>query len=200
MTEEQKITWIQYFQYKHALWLEEFNKNLSIGKCVDKLINDNLVITNLIGIFYRYKTLDSYITNQFTITFPNDSATDSLTIYLELNDVVLGSIVTSSENSPYIDMFVENINTSNEVFDTGYTAVREGNSVIVTSFNTNETCELPILQISNSSSELIPDYAIVTSTCVSLEDQLNEINCLTLKELCTLKEKILLLTKSCNCN
>jgi hypothetical protein len=59
MTTAEKTIILQDLQVSYAEWLVAFSNALSLGKCVEKLLQDNVVISNLIDVVYRYIPSDA---------------------------------------------------------------------------------------------------------------------------------------------
>lgn len=193
MTTDQKTTWIQYFQYLHSIWGEEFAKKLSLGQCVDKLIEDNIIICSLIDVFYRYKSFDQEITNaykfkivyneyndnQFELTY-NQNGSDLFT-FIGTKDELYNYIITELNSTPDLIAFYNNDYIYVYTYDNNYTY-----------------SDLPIITIVSD----IEDDIIVTieSLLNETDEILDSMNCLTLKEMCDIKEKLISLLNNQNCN
>ena len=54
ITDAEKTLIIQHLQCRHKTWLVAFDNALSLGKCVEKNHLDNIMVTNLIDVVYRY--------------------------------------------------------------------------------------------------------------------------------------------------
>ena len=59
MTTAEKTIILQDLQVSYAEWLVAFSNALSLGKCVEKLLQDNVVISNLIDVVYRFIPSDA---------------------------------------------------------------------------------------------------------------------------------------------
>lgn len=59
MTTAEKTIILQDLQVNYAEWLVAFSNALSLGKCVEKLLQDNVVISNLIDVVYRFIPSDA---------------------------------------------------------------------------------------------------------------------------------------------
>jgi len=189
MTNNQKITWIQYFQYLHSLWGEEFNNKLSLGECSKKMLEENSIISNLISIFYRYKPFDqevtnaykfkinfnSYTSNEFELTY-NQNGSDLFT-FIGIKEEVITYILTELNSTSDLIAF----------YNTDY--------IYVYSYNTIYTySDLPIITIVPDSED---DITVTIDTLLNQTDEiLNTLNCLTLDEMCLIKQKLLSLLKN----
>ena len=193
MTKQQKETWIQYFQYLHSLWSVKFANNLSLGQCVDKSLEDNVVITTFIDLFYRYQPFDNVVTNAYTLSFdftiPENSVFEvtyiqngsTLFVFNDIKENLLNYIVTELNSTGDLIAFVKDNIIYVYTYDSGY-----------------NFADLPTINILTYDPE-----EIVSVTITSLENNtniiLNERNCLTLDQMCEIKRKLLLLLNNSNC-
>lgn len=194
MTIDQKTTWIQYFQYLHSIWAEDFAKKLSLGQCVDTALENNVIISNLIEIFYRYKPFDSEITNayKFKINYNEYSNNNDFELTYNQNGIDLFTFV--GNNDEVINYIILELNSTPDLI-----AFYSNSYIYVYTYdNSYNYSDLPIITIVEDSEDDI------TVTIESLLNETNEIldtmNCLTLKEMCLIKEKLLSLLNNINCN
>lgn len=193
MTKQQKETWVQYFQLLHSKWSVKFANNLSLGQCVDKSLEDNVIITNFIDLFYRYTPFDTVVTNAYTLSFdftiPEDSVFEvtyiqngsTLFVFNDIKENLLNYIVTELNSTGDLIAFVKDNLIYVYTYDSGY-----------------NFADLPTINILTYDPE-----EVVSVTIASLENNtdviLNERNCLTLDQMCEIKRKLLLLLNNSNC-
>lgn len=188
MNNNQKTTWIQYFQYLHSKWGENFEKSLSLGECSKKYVNDNIIISSLINLFYRYKPFEQevtnaykfkinyndYIDNQFDLTF-NQNGADLFT-FIGTKDEVISYILTELNSTSDLIALYNNDYIYVYTYDDTYTY-----------------SDLPIITIGTDPED---DITITIKTLLKETDEiLNTLNCLTLDEMCLIKDKLIYLLK-----
>lgn len=193
MNIDQKTTWIQYFQYLHSLWGESFEKSLSLGECSKQYIDNNIIITNLINIFYRYRPFEQEVTNAYKIKFNYNEYDNNIfeVTYNQNGSDLFTFIGTKNELNEYI---LTELNSTPDLI-----AFYSNDYIYIYTYNNTYTySDLPIITI-------VPDIEDdITVAIVSLLNNTNEIldtiNCLTLDEMCLIKEKLISLLKNKNCN
>lgn len=193
MNTEQKTTWIQYFQYLYSLWGESFEKSLSLGECTKQYIDDNIIITNLINIFYRYKPFEQEVTNAYKIKF-NYNEYDNNTFEVTYNQNGSDLFTFIGTKDELINYIVTELNLTSDLI-----AFYSNDYIYVYTYSTSYTySDLPIITIV---SDIEDDITVTISSLLNETDEiLNTMNCLTLDEMCLIKQKILSLLKNKNCN
>lgn len=195
MTKDQKVTWIQYFQYLHSQWCTKFAKNLSLAQCVDKAMKDNIIITNFIDLFYTYKPFELPITLAHTLEFNIILRDPDNTFNVDyiLNNSTLVSFSGTKEQ--LLDYIVTELNLTGNII----AFVKEDIIYIYSYDNSYTLLDLPTVDITNISSG-----DTITVDITSLENNtsiiLDSMNCLTYEEMCNIKNKLLILLKECNCD
>lgn len=189
MTTDQKTTWIQYFQYLHSLWGADFNNRLSLGECSKKALEENTVISNLINIFYRYKPFEQEVTNAYKIKFNyNDYTDNDFEVTYNQNGVDLFTFIgTKEELTGYI---LTELNSTSDLI-----AFYSNDYIYVYTYsNTYTYSDLPVITIVPDSED---DITVTIETLLNQTDEiLNTLNCLSLDEMCLIKQKLLSLLKN----
>lgn len=175
-------TFIKYFQCLLAKkYQKEWSNNLVKGICVNETKEKLILVNSLIDIFYRYNTIGT-VTNAWSITLNRTNTTLSVTYVLVINSVVIASYTGTGSTQTILEDFLL------EIKDNGYNGFLEGNTLFIYS---TENTELFTYQPTIEAS--LRDT--LTYSVESLKNKLylftNKINCLSVDELCIIKNKIL---------
>jgi len=187
MTQDQLNNWLYYLQCKYSTWSTSFNNALSFGTCIDSFIENNITISNLFGPLHRYVPFTSTVTNAFSFTI--DSITEDVTVRIAFTlDGYAVSYAGTDDISSILTFIAGEINDNTE-----YVALIVGSSLYIYSYKTGETFTIPAISTTEA----------VVST-VNLENDLSVIlntwNCLSLEEICAIKNKLNSLLGNCKCN
>lgn len=189
MTITQKTTWIQYFQYLHSLWGEAFNNKLSLGECSKQALEDNNIIINLISIFYRYKPFEQEVTNayKFKINY-NEYNNNDFELTYNQNGVDLFTFIGIKEE--LTNYILTELNSTSDLI-----AFYNDDYIYVYTYSDTYTySDLPIITIVEDAAD---DITVTIETLLNeTEEILNTLNCLTLDEMCLIKQKLLTLLKN----
>ena len=196
MTTADKTLIIQDLQCRHKTWLEEFNNSLSLGKCVEKNHLDNITITNLIDVVYRYVPWDDTVTNAFTIDFgtanvPGCNRGWSITLSLQIG--ILDYTVTDFCGTDIITLLVDAINADG-IYVADYDRV-----LTVYSVDPGETFITPTIDYFVTPLVGDPTYATGITVTTLTPEFVPATNCLTEDELCDVICRVRNLTTDCNC-
>lgn len=201
MVQADKIKILLDLQCKIAAWLEKFNKALSLGQCVDSYSENAVVITNLMKVLYRYQAFNEAVTNLDKITFDytENSELETYTISIDYGATNLVTLSSTGPLDAMIQEIVTQINQDSET--TGYYCISENNIVYLYTYDVLAVySDIPTITITESDN-LISNLGATVESLTSDDTYLilDNLNCLTLEEFCTIVCKIKTLLTDCNC-
>ncbi len=203
MTLDDKIKIIQDLQCRHLAWLSKYNKALSYGTCPDSWIQNNIMISNLIKVVYRYRLFDDVVTNadSITINLLDTTAIENLNIQIAYGATTLATYACTSADSQesIADALCTLINAGSTVHK--YFCIVKANVLYLYSFNGAYTyADSPTITYSESD---VTTTELSISTTSIAESELGVIldlmNCLSFTEICSIITKLRNMLNNCNC-
>lgn len=201
MTKEDKIKIIQDLQCKHADWLLNYDKALSLGTCVDTWVENNISINNFIRTIYRYKPFELEVTNadKVIIQILTSNPNEVYEITISYGGTVLVNFNGTGSQESIAQELCELINLNSATHE--YYCEVENNCLYLYTYSVgasyNDTPSLTFSELDTSELELSMSTNSLNSS--ELGVILNLQNCLTLTELCNIITKTRALLKNCNC-
>ena len=185
MTTNQLKILIKYLQCKQGRFAKRVADKMSLGICSQEYLDRLVISSYILEVFYRYKLFTSDITNAQSLTIDTETS-ELIDIDLEIGGLGLGNYVGIGSRELILDFYFNYINANTPT--TNYYAVRIEDSLYIYSFSNLEsfvdTLEIVFLTV-----------AEVEYTGESLENNTSElmnlINCLTVCNLSSLKNKFL---------
>jgi hypothetical protein len=202
MVTADKIKVIQDLQCRHLSWLSKYNKALSYGTCPDSWIQNNILISNLIKVIYRYRLFDEPVTNADMITINLAEITPLETIDIEIayGATILATFSGTGSTNSIAANLCSLINSGTNTHH--YYCVVSQNVLYLYTFDGGATfADTPTVTYSESDVTTLELNIGVTSI---VEDDLTVVldtmNCLSFKEICAIITKIKSMLNNCNCN
>jgi len=201
MIKADKIKIIQDLQCKHANWLFNYNKALSLSTCVETWIENNISISNFIETVYRYKPFELEVTNadKVIIQILTSNPNEVYEITISYGGTVLVNFNGTGSQESIAQELCELINLNSSTHE--YYCVVEDNCLYLYTFSLSATySDTPLLTFSElDTSEMELTMSTTPLSNSELGVILNLQNCLTLTELCNIITKTRALLKNCNC-
>ena len=204
MTTADKTIIIQDLQCRYVSWLAKYNKALSYGTCPESWIQNNIMISNLISVVYRYRLFDDVVTNAdaITITLADTTTTETINISIAYGATVLATYTGTTDDSVahIVDSLCSTINSGSTVHKY-FCIVKDGTLYLYTFNGAYAYSDTPTITYSESD---------ITTTELSISTQsigesdlgviLDLMNCLTFTEICAIITKLRNMLSNCNCN
>lgn len=196
-----KVKIIQDLQCKHASWLADYSNALSLGQCPESWIMNNIMISNMIKVLYRYTPFTQAITNadSITITLSPENITDVYNISISYGAVNLVTFSGSGSQQQIVDSIVTLINENTITHE--YYCVSKDNVLYLYTYSGSYTySSTPTVVISETNLSVLE---LTTSTYQYTElnsDELLDLwNCISVDDFCDIVCKIKSLITNCNC-
>jgi len=196
MTQTQLNNWLYYLQCKYSTWATSFNNSLSYGTCIDSFIENNITISNLFGPLHRYVPFTSTVTNAFSITIAEVITPANVSIAFTLDGYTI-TYTGVNDTESILTYIVAEINTNVPT----YTTIVDGSTIYLYSYDTGESFSIPTITYSDTTLGLEEESLVISTDTLEedLDILLNKWNCLTLEEVCAIKNKLNSLLGNCNC-
>ena len=202
MIEAEKVKFIQDLQCKHSSWLVDFNMSLSIGQCVEKMYNDNIIISNLIRVLYSYTPFSDTVTNadKIDITLASHDELEVFNVSISYGAVNLCTFSGTGTQEQIISDIKSLINSGTAIHN--YICESKENVLYLYTYDIGYTfSDSPVIIFSES--DLTAINLEVTSEPL-IEGDLGVIldiwNCISLSDFCSILGYIRNNLTNCNCN
>lgn len=202
MTTAEKTIIIQDLQCKYATWLSKLNSSLGLNQCPEKFNQENVIITNYLNVIYRYQPFLNPVTNGdiITITLTNYDGLEEYAIKISYGANTLVDYTGTDELSTLLINLCAEINAGTETHK--YTCVIVDNLLYLYTYDIGASFSDAPLIIKTEVDTTTINVNVTVSSLLEEDTYLilDQINCLTLSEICSILKEIKKSLINCNCN